>query len=135
MPSATRSAAARPAPATRLSSARSCRRRARLRRCAARRRCRPSRIPRPRRARPAAATDLGFPVVVKTAAAGAHKTESGGVALNLADSKAVRAAVERIGGPVIVQPMVRGGAELLAGAVQDPVFGPLVAFGAGGVFA
>jgi acyl-CoA synthetase (NDP forming) len=31
--------------------------------------------------------------------------------------------------------MVRGGAELLAGVVQDPVFGPLVAFGAGGVLA
>jgi acyl-CoA synthetase (NDP forming) len=31
--------------------------------------------------------------------------------------------------------MIRGGAELLAGLVQDPVFGPLVAFGAGGVFA
>jgi acetate---CoA ligase (ADP-forming) len=34
-----------------------------------------------------------------------------------------------------VQPMVSGGAELLAGIVQDPVFGPLVAFGPGGVFA
>ena len=45
----------------------------------------------------------------------------------------MRAAVERIGVPVIVQPMVGGGAELLAGVVQDPVFGPLVAFGAGGV--
>ena len=34
-----------------------------------------------------------------------------------------------------MQPFVRGGAELLAGAVQDPVFGPLVAFGPGGVLA
>ena len=83
----------------------------------------------------AAATELGFPVVVKTASAGAHKTESGGVALNLADDTEVRAAAERIGGDVVVQRMVRGGAELLAGAVQDPVFGPLVAFGPGGVFA
>ena len=33
------------------------------------------------------------------------------------------------------KPFVRGGAELLAGAVQDPVFGPLVAFGPGGVMA
>ena len=47
----------------------------------------------------------------------------------------MRAAVERIGLPVLLQPMIRGGAELLAGAVQDPVFGPLVAFGPGGVFA
>ncbi len=83
----------------------------------------------------AAAHELGYPVVVKSAAAGAHKTESGGVALNLGDADEVRAAAERIGMPVLLQPMVRGGAELLAGAVQDPVFGPLVAFGPGGVFA
>ncbi len=83
----------------------------------------------------AAARELGFPVVVKSAAAGAHKTESGGVALDLADEADVRAAAERIGAPLLVQPMVRGGAELLAGAVQDPVFGPLVAFGPGGVLA
>jgi acetyl coenzyme A synthetase (ADP forming)-like protein len=82
-----------------------------------------------------AARELGFPVVVKTAAAGAHKTETGGIALDLADETAVRAAVERIGAPVVVQPMVAGGAELLAGVVQDPVFGPLVAFGPGGVHA
>jgi acetyl coenzyme A synthetase (ADP forming)-like protein len=83
----------------------------------------------------AAAEALGYPVVVKTAAAGAHKTERGGIALDLGDGAAVRAAVEMIGAPVIVQPMVKGGAELLAGLVQDPVFGPLVAFGPGGVFA
>ena len=47
----------------------------------------------------------------------------------------MRAAAELIGGPVLVQPFIRGGAELLAGVVQDPVFGPLVAFGPGGVFA
>ena len=82
-----------------------------------------------------AAHAFGYPVVVKTAAAGAHKTETGGIALDLADATAVRAAVDRIGVPVIVQPMVRDGAELLAGLVQDPVFGPLVAFGPGGIFA
>jgi acetyl coenzyme A synthetase (ADP forming)-like protein len=83
----------------------------------------------------AAARELGLPAVVKTAAAGAHKTETGGVALDLRDEAQVRAAVERIGPPVIVQPYVRGGVELLAGVVQDPVFGPLVAFGPGGVLA
>jgi acyl-CoA synthetase (NDP forming) len=82
-----------------------------------------------------AATTLGLPVVVKSAEAGAHKTETGGVALNLADEHAVRAAAERIGTPVIVQPMVKGGVELLAGVVQDPTFGPLVAFGPGGILA
>ena len=83
----------------------------------------------------AAARELGFPVVVKTAEAGVHKTESGGVALDLGDEEEVRAAAERIGGSVLVQPMVAGGVELLAGLVQDQVFGPLVALGPGGVFA
>jgi acetyl coenzyme A synthetase (ADP forming)-like protein len=82
-----------------------------------------------------AARELGLPAVVKTAAAGAHKTETGGVAIDLRTEDQVRAAVERIGVPVLVQPYVRGGAELLAGVVQDPVFGPLVAFGPGGVLA
>ena len=82
-----------------------------------------------------AAAELGFPVVVKSAAPGVHKTETGGVALDLGDAEQVRAAAERIGGPVLVQPMIEGGAELLAGLVQDPVFGPLVAFGPGGVLA
>jgi acetyl coenzyme A synthetase (ADP forming)-like protein len=82
-----------------------------------------------------AARELGHPVVLKTAEAGAHKTEQGGVILDLGTDEDVRAAAERLGGPVLVQPFVRGGAELLAGAVQDPVFGPLVAFGPGGVLA
>jgi acetate---CoA ligase (ADP-forming) len=83
----------------------------------------------------AAARELGFPTVIKTAAPGAHKTESGGVALGLTSEDEVRAAATRIGVPLIVQPMIEGGVELLAGVVQDPVFGPLVAFGPGGVFA
>ena len=82
-----------------------------------------------------AASELGFPVVVKTAAAGAHKTETGGVVLDLADEDAVREAAARIGGAVVVQPMRGGSAELLAGLVQDPLFGPLVALGPGGVMA
>jgi acetate---CoA ligase (ADP-forming) len=82
-----------------------------------------------------AAESLGYPVVVKTAEAGVHKTETGGIALDLANEAAVREAVGRIGGSVVVQPMIAGGAELLTGLVQDPVFGPLVAFGPGGVFA
>jgi acetyl coenzyme A synthetase (ADP forming)-like protein len=83
----------------------------------------------------AAAAELGFPVVVKSAEPGAHKTETGGIALGLATAEEVRAAADRIGTPVVVQPMLEGSAELLAGIVQDPVFGPLVAFGPGGVFA
>ena len=48
----------------------------------------------------AAAGELGFPVVVKTAAAGAHESDAGGVALDLGDEAAVRAAAKRIGCPV-----------------------------------
>jgi acyl-CoA synthetase (NDP forming) len=83
----------------------------------------------------AAARELGYPAVVKTAVAGAHKTETGGVALGLQTKAEVEDAARRIGLPVIVQPQLSGSAELLAGVVQDPVFGPLVAFGPGGVFA
>jgi acyl-CoA synthetase (NDP forming) len=82
-----------------------------------------------------AAKELGYPVVLKTAVAGVHKTERGGVALDLRDAGSVHEAAERIGPPFIVQPLVRGGTELLVGAVQDRVFGPLVAVGPGGTFA
>ena len=82
-----------------------------------------------------ALSEIGLPAVVKTAAPGAHKTETGGVALDLRSAEEVRRAAERIGGPVIVQPYLAGSAELLAGIVQDPVFGPLVAFGPGGTLA
>ncbi|MGZ8687037.1 MAG: GNAT family N-acetyltransferase, partial [Gaiellaceae bacterium] len=83
----------------------------------------------------AAADELGYPAVVKSGEAGAHKTESGGVALDLTDAAEVREAATRIGCPVIVQPMITGGVELLAGVAQDQAFGPLVAFGPGGVLA
>jgi acyl-CoA synthetase (NDP forming) len=57
------------------------------------------------------------------------------VILDLGDQEAVRIAAESLGGPLLVQRFVRGATELLAGALQDPVFGPLVAFGPGGVLA
>jgi acetyl coenzyme A synthetase (ADP forming)-like protein len=82
-----------------------------------------------------AAEEIGYPVVIKTAEAGAHKTERGGVAIDLRNPKAVREAAERIGAPLLIQPMVRGGVELLVGAVQDPMFGPLIAVGPGGTLA
>jgi acetyl coenzyme A synthetase (ADP forming)-like protein len=83
----------------------------------------------------AAAEEIGYPVVLKSAVAGAHKTDVGGVALDLRDADAVREAAERIGPPFLVQPLIRGGVELLVGAVDDPVFGPLVALGPGGTLA
>ena len=66
----------------------------------------------------AAARELGYPAVVKSGAPGAHKTESGGVALDLGDDDAVRVAAERIGLPLIVQPMLLGGTEPLAASCR-----------------
>ena len=65
-----------------------------------------------------------------------HKSDVGGVRLNLADADAVRAAYRgdrrgrRAGPDVLVQPMVSGSVELVAGIVHDPLFGSLVMLGA-----
>lgn len=88
-----------------------------------------------------AARTLGFPVVLKGMGPRlAHKTERGAVALDLADSRAVRRAAARLrrnlGGDLesfLVQPYVRGQRELMAGLIRDPMFGPTVLFGVGGV--
>jgi hypothetical protein len=85
----------------------------------------------------AAARDLGFPMVLKTAMPGiAHKTEAGGVHLNLTDRAALMRAYEHLAGGlgprVMVAPMVRGGVELALAMVHDPTFGPIVGVGAGG---
>jgi acetate---CoA ligase (ADP-forming) len=86
-----------------------------------------------------AAGRIGYPVVVKADAAGlAHKTEVGGVVLDVADAAAVRAACavlrERAGAErFVVQERVGPGVELLLGARRDEVFGPIVVVGAGGV--
>ena len=90
----------------------------------------------------------GYPVVLKIASEDiAHKTEIGGVALDLQDDDAVRQAYDRLlanarrHAPearldgVLVAPMVRGGVELIAGVSRDPVFGPVVMVGLGGIYA
>ena len=95
------------------------------------------------RAAAAAAARLGGPVAVKAFGAGlVHKTEAGAVALRLTGRSAVRhaatAMLERLaaaGTPaegLVVQRMAPAGVEMIVGAVQDPVFGPVVACGAGG---
>jgi acyl-CoA synthetase (NDP forming)/RimJ/RimL family protein N-acetyltransferase len=89
----------------------------------------------------AAAAGLGGRAVLKAEAAGlVHKTESGAVKLDLHGEDEVRTAfrelVSAFGGRlsrVIVEPMLAGGVEVLVGVVQEPVFGPLVVFGLGGV--
>ncbi len=87
------------------------------------------------------AAEVGFPVAVKLVSlAITHKTEHGGVVLNLRDADAVRAAFDDMRGRLgdamqgaLVQPMVKGAAEVMIGVEPDPVFGPLVAFGLGGI--
>lgn len=90
----------------------------------------------------AAAREIGFPVVAKVEAAEIrHKSDIGGVRLNLRDEAAVGEAYDAIrravaGQPgvsgVVVQRMVPAGVEMILGARQDPQFGPLVVFGFGG---
>jgi acyl-CoA synthetase (NDP forming)/GNAT superfamily N-acetyltransferase len=87
------------------------------------------------------AAELGGPVVLKAQAAGlVHKTEAGAVKLDLHGEQEVRAAYRELAATfgsrltgVLVQPMLTGGVEVLVGVVQEPVFGPLVVFGLGGV--
>ena len=86
-----------------------------------------------------AAGRIGYPVVVKADAAGlTHKTEAGGVVLDVADAGAVRAACATLRARAgaerfLVQERVGPGVELLLGARRDEVFGPVVVLGAGGV--
>ncbi len=80
---------------------------------------------------------FGYPVALKTAAIGIdHKSDRGGVVLNIADEPALHAAYDdlrsRLGPRVIVQPMAPAGIELAFGCVRDPDFGPLVMVSAGG---
>jgi len=84
----------------------------------------------------AAARHLGYPVVLKTAAA-SHKTELGGVTLGIGDEDALAAAYKemstRLGPAVTVQEMAEPGVEMALGVTHDPQFGPLVMVAAGGV--
>ncbi len=91
------------------------------------------------------ATEIGFPVVAKIASPDIlHKTEMGGVLLNLQDAADVKAGFEKlmtraqqhapnaqIDG-VLITPMVKGGIETILGVQVDPTFGPMILFGAGG---
>jgi acyl-CoA synthetase (NDP forming)/GNAT superfamily N-acetyltransferase len=88
-----------------------------------------------------AATELGGPVVLKAEVAGlVHKSDAGAVQLDLHGRSEVRdgyrALADRFGprmSGAILQPMITGGTEVIMGVVQEPVFGPLVVFGVGGV--
>jgi len=96
----------------------------------------------------AAASKVGFPAAVKLDSATiTHKTDVGGVKLNLKSEKevakafnAIRARLSKMGREkemdgVTVQHMVTGGIEAIVGVTQDPSFGPLIMFGLGGIYA
>lgn len=92
------------------------------------------------------AHDLGYPLVLKVVAPHVvHKTDVGGVRLGIANEAELReayrdvlASVARSDGPridgVLVQRMVVGGTETIVGLSREPLFGPLVMFGLGGIF-
>ncbi|MFZ5597540.1 MAG: acetate--CoA ligase family protein [Bacillota bacterium] len=90
---------------------------------------------------------MGFPVVLKIVSQDIlHKTESGGVELNLTGPDQVAEAFDRIMGSAVekypdariegvsVQKMIRGGTEVIIGMTKDPQFGPMLMFGLGGVW-
>jgi acyl-CoA synthetase (NDP forming) len=92
------------------------------------------------------ADGVGYPVAVKLASTEiVHKTDLGAVKLDLAGPEEVRRAVRDIEGTleaegrlgamqgVLVQPMLSGTAEIMMGMSQDPAFGPVLAFGMGGI--
>ena len=88
-----------------------------------------------------AAAGLGGHVVIKADVPGLlHKTAAGAVELDLRGAGEVRAAMHRLRARfagrlsgVLVEPVITGGIETIVGVVQEPVFGPVVVFGLGGV--
>lgn len=91
----------------------------------------------------AAARAIGYPVVMKVVSPQIlHKSEGGGVILDIADDEAARAGFERLAEVaagrdfrgVVIYPFIRGAQEVLVGLFRDPQFGPVVAFGAGGIY-
>ena len=89
----------------------------------------------------AAAAGFGGHVVIKADVPGLlHKTAAGAVELDLHGADEVRAAMGRLQdrfagrlSGVLVEPMIADGVETIVGVVQEPVFGPVVVFGLGGV--
>ncbi|MFE3002885.1 acetate--CoA ligase family protein [Nocardia sp. NPDC059246] len=87
----------------------------------------------------AAAQLIGYPVALKAVSL-LHKSDAGGVALNLPDEQAVRSAfdnMQSIPGPYSMQAMITKpeGVELVIGCRRDPHFGPVLLVGFGGIYA
>ena len=108
----------------------------------------PHRLARSRAEAARAAAELGFPVALKISSPDiAHKSDIGGVVLDVATEAGAGTAFARIMtraarrkpkarlDGVLVAPMVKGGVELILGARRDAIFGPVIMLGLGGVFA
>jgi acetyl coenzyme A synthetase (ADP forming)-like protein len=85
------------------------------------------------------ARSIGFPVALKLASPRVlHKSDIGAVRLNIQDEAEVRRVFDEIQQEgmegVVVQCMIRSGVELMIGVTEDPSFGPLIAFGLGGIY-
>jgi acetate---CoA ligase (ADP-forming) len=81
----------------------------------------------------------GFPVVMKLASPKVlHKSDIGAVRVNVQDEATVRRTFDEIKQEgmegIVVQKMIRQGVEVMIGVIEDPLFGPLIAFGLGGVY-
>jgi hypothetical protein len=81
-----------------------------------------------------------YPVVLKTAMPGiSHKSDVGGVVLNIETGEQLRVAylemAQRLGPQALIAPMVESGVEMMLGARTDPQFGPVILIGFGGVYA
>ena len=86
-----------------------------------------------------AAEQIGYPLVLKTAMPGIlHKSDVGGVKLNLQDSAQLTEAYQdldtRLGSRVLLAGMAQGTAEVAFGVLNDPQFGPMVMIAGGGIF-
>ena len=87
-----------------------------------------------------AAGAIGYPVAIKTDEPGiAHKSDAGGVRLNIADAAVLADAYQdlaaRLGPRVTIGEMAAPGTEVILGLARDPALGPLIVVGAGGVLA
>ena len=81
------------------------------------------------------AQEIGYPVVLKGHSSKlTHKTELNMIELNLKDASAVETAYKGELEGVLVQQMIKGEREFVAGLIRDPQFGPCVMFGLGGIF-
>ena len=84
-----------------------------------------------------AAQRLGYPVALKNATSNIlHKTEHGGVNLNLTSDASLKEAFKNMASePYMVQKMAQTGFELIIGGKWDPAFGQVIIFGMGGIYA